>query len=119
MTTNEIPIESKKKKSARIPIEKLHGFEGHPHKVTDNEDMDELVESIKLQGIINPLIVYSISVAPTTKPTQGALAKQDIISEPTPSNRWLCLNSDEWRNFLRTTRNPLPNCLHKRPTRIF
>lgn len=28
MTTNEIPIESKKKKSARIPIGKLHDFEG-------------------------------------------------------------------------------------------
>lgn len=57
MTTNEIPIESKKKKSARIPIAKLHDFEGHPYKVTDNEDMDKLVESIKSQGIINPLIV--------------------------------------------------------------
>ncbi len=57
MTTNEIPIESKKKKSARIPIEKLHDFDGHPFKVTDNEDMDKLVESIKSQGIISPLIV--------------------------------------------------------------
>ena len=36
---------------------KLHDFEGHPYKVTDNEDMDKLVESIKLQGIISPLIV--------------------------------------------------------------
>ena len=57
MTKYEIPIESKKKKSARIPIDKLHDFEGHPYKVTDNEDMDKLVESIKLQGIISPLIV--------------------------------------------------------------
>jgi len=57
MTTNEIPIESKRKKSARIPIEKLHDFEGHPYKVTDNENMDKLAESIKSQGIINPLIV--------------------------------------------------------------
>lgn len=57
MTTNEIPIESKKKKSARIPIDKLHDFDGHPFKVTDNEDMDKLVESIKSQGIISPLIV--------------------------------------------------------------
>ena len=57
MTQYEIPNESKKKKSARIPIDKLHDFDGHPFKVTDNEDMDKLVESIKLQGIINPLIV--------------------------------------------------------------
>ena len=53
MTQYEIPIESKKKKSARIPIDKLHDFDGHPFKVTDNEDMDKLVESIKLQGIIS------------------------------------------------------------------
>ena len=57
MTQYEILNESKKKKSARIPIDKLHDFDGHPFKVTDNEDMDKLVESIKLQGIINPLIV--------------------------------------------------------------
>lgn len=57
MTKYEIPIESKKKKSARIPIEKLHDFDGHPFKVTDNEDMDKLLESIKSQGIISPLIV--------------------------------------------------------------
>lgn len=57
MTKYEIPIESKKKRSARIPIDKLHDFDGHPFKVTDNEDMDKLVESIKSQGIISPLIV--------------------------------------------------------------
>ena len=57
MTKYEIPIESKKKKSALIPIEKLHEFDGHPFKVQDNEDMDKLVESIKSQGIISPLIV--------------------------------------------------------------
>ena len=57
MTQYEIPTESKKKKSARIPIDKLHDFDGHPYKVIDNEDMDKLVESIKSQGIINPLIV--------------------------------------------------------------
>ena len=38
MTQYEIPNESKKKKSARIPIDKLHDFDGHPFKVTDNED---------------------------------------------------------------------------------
>ena len=49
--------ESKKKKSALIPIEKLHEFDGHPFKVQDNEEMQNLVESIKTQGIISPLIV--------------------------------------------------------------
>ena len=54
MTT---PTENKKKKSALIPIEKLHEFDGHPYKVQDNEEMQNLVESIKSQGIISPLIV--------------------------------------------------------------
>ena len=75
MTQYEIPIESKKKKSARIPIDKLHDFDGHPYKVTDNEDMDKLVESIKSQGIISPLIVRWI---------QEVLVSQGIISEPMP-----------------------------------
>ena len=51
------PNESKKKKSALIPIEKLHEFDGHPFKVQDNEEMQNLVECIKTQGIISPLIV--------------------------------------------------------------
>lgn len=42
------PNESKKKKSALIPIEKLHEFDGHPFKVQDNEEMQNLVESIKI-----------------------------------------------------------------------
>ena len=54
MTT---PTENKKKKSALIPIEKLHEFDGHPYKVQDNDEMQNLVESIKSQGIISPLIV--------------------------------------------------------------
>ena len=57
MTKYEIPIESKKKKSALIPIEKLHEFDGHPFKVQDNEDMDKLVESITQRGVISPIIV--------------------------------------------------------------
>lgn len=57
MTTNETHNENKKKKSALIPIEKLHEFDGHPFKVQDNEDMDNLVESIKEQGVISPIIV--------------------------------------------------------------
>lgn len=35
----------------------MHEFDGHPYKVQDNEEMRNLVESIKTQGIINPLIV--------------------------------------------------------------
>ena len=40
-----------------LQIEKLYPFEGHPFKVVDNEEMDLLVESIRAQGVLTPLIV--------------------------------------------------------------
>ena len=40
-----------------ISIEKLHPFEGHPFKVADNEEMEQLVESIMTQGVLTPLVV--------------------------------------------------------------
>ena len=49
-----------KKKAANIQVDKLRTFEGHPFKVLDDEDMDNLTESIKAQGIISPLIVHII-----------------------------------------------------------
>lgn len=48
---------SPKKKAANIRVDKLHTFERHPFQVIDNEEMDNLAESIKAQGIISPLIV--------------------------------------------------------------
>ena len=49
-----------KKKAANIQVDKLRTFEGHPFKVLDDEDMNNLTESIKAQGIISPLIVRAI-----------------------------------------------------------
>ena len=40
-----------------LPLEKLHPFEGHPFKVLDNEDMEQLTESIQSQGVLTPLVV--------------------------------------------------------------
>ncbi|MBQ9228877.1 MAG: ParB/RepB/Spo0J family partition protein [Eubacterium sp.] len=36
---------------------RLHPFKDHPYKVQDNEDMKVLIESIKTEGIISPIIV--------------------------------------------------------------
>ncbi len=36
----------KETRAEHLPISKLHPFEGHPFKVTDNEEMDQLVWSI-------------------------------------------------------------------------
>lgn len=40
-----------------IEIEKIHSFPNHPFKVLDDEKMDTLVDSIRENGILNPVIV--------------------------------------------------------------
>ena len=40
-----------------ICIQKLHPFKNHPYKVQDNEEMETLAESIKMHGIVSPIIV--------------------------------------------------------------
>lgn len=61
MTNTKIKTNtSPKKKAANIQVDKLRTFEGHPFKVLDDEDMNNLTESIKAQGIISPLIVHTI-----------------------------------------------------------
>ena len=48
------------KKPVSIPVEKLRPFEGHPFKVKDDEEMNNLIESVQTQGILSPLIVRPI-----------------------------------------------------------
>lgn len=45
----------------KIPIEYLRPFENHPYKVIDNEEMQNLVDSINERGILTPLTVRKIS----------------------------------------------------------
>ena len=40
-----------------IRIEKIHPFKDHPFKVVDDDKMAELVESIKVNGILSPVLV--------------------------------------------------------------
>lgn len=40
-----------------VPISKLHCFKNHPFRVLDDEDMYRLAESIKENGVLNPLVV--------------------------------------------------------------
>lgn len=44
-------------KIVEIELERLHSFEKHPFKVTEDGQMMELQESIQKYGILNPLIV--------------------------------------------------------------
>ena len=70
--TNTILTENlPKKKAANIRVDKLHTFEGHPFQVIDNEEMENLAESIQAQGIISPLIVC---------PMEGKADEYEVIS---------------------------------------
>ena len=54
-----------------IPIGKLHPFENHPYKVQDNEEMEQLAESIRMNGILSPIIV---------RPKENTADEYEIIS---------------------------------------
>lgn len=54
-----------------ISIEKLHPFENHPYKVQDNEEMEHLAESIKMHGVVSPIIV---------RPKENTEDEYEIIS---------------------------------------
>ena len=43
-----------------LKVENLKEFEGHPYKVTDNEEMEALALSIKENGILSPVVVRPI-----------------------------------------------------------
>ena len=48
------------KKPVAILVGKLRPFPGHPFKVKDDDEMNTLIESIKTQGVLSPLIVRPI-----------------------------------------------------------
>jgi len=47
----------KETRAEHISVDKLRPFDGHPFKVVDNEEMDQLVWSILTQGLLTPLVV--------------------------------------------------------------
>lgn len=46
-----------KEGTVEIRIDQIYPFENHPFKVLDDEKMDELVESIKANGVLSPVLV--------------------------------------------------------------
>ncbi len=54
-----------------IPICNLHPFEGHPYKVLDNDEMNDLIGSIQKSGILTPLLV---------RPLEGTTDEYEVIS---------------------------------------
>jgi ParB family chromosome partitioning protein len=54
-----------------ISINKLHEFKDHPYKVLDNDEMNNLIESVQEHGIMSPLIV---------RPLEGTSDQYEIVS---------------------------------------
>ena len=49
-----------KAQAAQLPVDKLRPFEGHPFRVKDDSEMDQLVYSILTQGLLTPISVRPI-----------------------------------------------------------
>ena len=56
-STQELRDDAKLSKIRDIPLELLDDFPDHPFKVRDDEDMIQLVESVKERGVITPATV--------------------------------------------------------------
>ena len=56
-TTQEQRDEAKKEKIEEIEIDLLDTFKDHPFKVLKNDDLSKLEESIKVNGVLEPIIV--------------------------------------------------------------
>ena len=41
----------------QVSTNKLHPFPAHPFKVQDDEDMEQLTQSIQSQGVLTPLVI--------------------------------------------------------------
>ncbi len=56
-TTQEERDDAKLKRIHEIPIGEIDSFPEHPFKVRDDEDMENLIDSIKAKGVITPCMV--------------------------------------------------------------
>lgn len=56
-SSEEERSDAKLKKIEEIPLSEIDPFPDHPYKVLDDEDMENLVESIRAKGVITPCMV--------------------------------------------------------------
>ena len=53
-------LTNNKAQAAQLPVDKLRPFEGHPFRVKDDPEMDQLVYSILTQGLLTPISVRPV-----------------------------------------------------------
>ena len=57
---NETKDDLKREKVRIVPINNIEDFPDHPFQVKDDESMAQLVESIRMNGVLNPVIALKI-----------------------------------------------------------
>ena len=57
---SEAKDDLKREKVRIVPISNIEDFPDHPFQVKDDESMDQLVESIRMNGVLNPVIALKI-----------------------------------------------------------
>ena len=57
---NETKDDLKREKVRIVPISNIEDFPDHPFQVKDDESMAQLVESIRMNGVLNPVIALKI-----------------------------------------------------------
>ena len=60
MKMNENKEDFKREKVSIVEISKIKDFPNHPFLVKDDENMEQLVNSIKMNGVLNPVIALKI-----------------------------------------------------------
>ena len=58
--TDESREDRKKERLTEIPIKDIRDFPDHPYQVKDDENMTELVESVKTYGLLQPVLVRQL-----------------------------------------------------------
>ena len=70
-----------------IEISKIHPFKNHPFKVLDDEKMQDLVESVKINGVLTPVLLrmdengIHMKVLSKGKPNENCVLDNDITLE--------------------------------------
>ena len=71
--------EAKLEKVQQLSIDQLFPFPDHPFQVRDDEEMQKMVESVKEDGVLTPLIARFWCARWTTTPQYAMLANSEFV----------------------------------------
>ena len=121
-SSEEMRQDAKLPRIREIPIKDIDDFPDHPFKVRDDEDMMQLVESIKEKGIITPVMLrkkedgrYEMVSGHRRKRAAELAGMETIRSEVVEMDRDEATILMVDSNFQRTEILPSPDQVYLRP----